>query len=404
MNTFLTSPSYLFTSESVAEGHPDKLCDQVSDAVLDAILAKDPSGRVACETAVTRGLVIVMGEITTDCYIEIPDIIRGVLKDAGYTRPELGFDYQSVGTMVSIQPQSPDINHAVSRSMEAQGGKADDLEGTGAGDQGMMTGYACTETTELMPLPISLAHRLARRLAQARRERVLPYLRPDGKSQVTVEYSRGKPKRVEAVVIAANHDPDVDLEKLRSDIIEAVIKPVVPPHLLDRTRFLVNAGGKFVVGGPVADTGVTGRKLMVDSYGGFARIGGGCFSGKDPTKVDRSGAYVARYVAKNVVAAGLTERLELQLAYVLGIAHPLSISIETFGTGKVPDEVILELIKRHFELRPEGIIRTLKLRRPIYRATAVYGHFGREDGDFPWEKTDKAAILREEAGIKGAVS
>jgi S-adenosylmethionine synthetase len=404
VNTFLTSPSYLFTSESVTEGHPDKLCDQISDAVLDAIMDQDPSGRVACETAVTRGLVMVMGEITTDCYIEIPDIIRGVLKDAGYTRPELGFESQTVGTMVSIQPQSPDINHAVSHSREAQEGRTDDLDRTGAGDQGMMTGYACAETSEFMPLPISLAHRLARRLAQVRNERVLPYLRPDGKSQVTVEYSRGKPKRVEAVVIAANHDPDVQLEKLRSEITETVIKPVVPAHLLDRTQFLVNKGGIFVVGGPVADTGFTGRKLLVDTYGGFARIGGGCFSGKDPTKVDRSGAYVARYVAKNVVAAGLAERLEVQVAYVLGVAHPVSISIETFGTGKVPDEVILELIKRHFELRPEGIIQTLRLRRPIYRATAVYGHFGREDGDFPWEKTDKAANLREEAGIKGAVS
>jgi S-adenosylmethionine synthetase len=266
-----------------------------------------------------------------------------------------------------------------------------------------MTGYACTETPELMPLPISLAHRLARRLDQVRREKALPYLRPDGKSQVTVEYYLGRPKRVEAVVIAANHDPSVDLGKLRSDIIQAVIEPVVPPHLVDHTQFMVNKGGKFVVGGPVADTGMTGRKLLVDSYGGFARIGGGCFSGKDPTKVDRSGAYVARYVAKNVVAAGLADRLELQLAYILGVARPVSISIETFGTGKVPDEIILELIKRHFELRPEGIIRTLNLRRPIYRATATYGHFGREDGDFPWEKTDKAAILREEAGLKGAV-
>jgi len=404
MNTFMNSSSYLFTSESVAEGHPDKLCDQVSDAVLDAIMAQDPTGRVACETAVTRGLVLVMGEITTDCYIEIPDIIRGVLKDAGYIRPELGFDYQSVGTMVSIQEQSPDIDHAVSRSREAQDGKTDDLDMTGAGDQGMMTGFACDETPELMPLPISLAHRLARRLAKVRKEKILPYLRPDGKSQVTVEYSRGRPKRVEAVVIAANHDPDVKLEKLRSDVIETVIKPVVPANLLDRTQFMVNKGGAFVVGGPVADTGVTGRKLLVDTYGGFARIGGGCFSGKDPTKVDRSGAYAARYVAKNLVAAGLAERLELQVAYVLGVARPVSISIETFGTGKIPDEAILELIRTHFELRPAGIILTLNLRRAIYRATATYGHFGREDGDFPWEKTDKAARLREEAGIKGAVS
>jgi len=398
MESFFSSPSFIFTSESVTEGHPDKLCDQISDAILDAIIEKDPPARVACETAVTTGLVIVMGEITTECYVEIPDVIREVIRDAGYTRPEYGFDYQSCGVLVSIKEQSPDISQGVSLSLEARSGVDDELDRVGAGDQGMMIGYACTETPELMPLPITLAHKLCRRLAQVRREGLLPYLRPDGKSQVSIEYSHGRPKRVDSVVIAAQHDPDVDYKRLRDDIVEAVIKYVIPPEMMDRnTRLFVNPTGRFVIGGPVADSGVTGRKILVDTYGGFARHGGGCFSGKDPTKVDRSGAYVARYVAKNIVAAGLAERIEIQLAYVIGVARPISIYIETFGTGKVPDEVILELVKKHFDLRPGAVIQNLNLLRPIYRRTAVYGHFGRDEEGFPWEATDRAETLKAEA-------
>ncbi len=402
-NSFNQSDSYLATSESVTEGHPDKLCDQISDAILDAILAKDPFGRVACEVAVAMGMVMVLGEITTNCYIEIPEIVRGVIRDVGYTKPEYGFDYRTCGVVVSIKEQSRDIAAGVGESWEVRMGKAVDavLDKTGAGDQGMMVGFACKETPELMPLPITLANKLCRRLAQVRKDGTLPYLRPDGKSQVTVEYSHGVPKRVVSVVIGAHHDPGVQRDVMERDIIEQVVKKVVPARLLDsKTEYFINSAGQFVIGGPVSDTGFTGRKVIADTYGSACRHGGGCFSGKDPTKVDRSAAYMARYAAKNLVAAGLADYLELQVAYTIGKARPLSLSIETSGTGKVPDEVMLDLIGKHFDFRPEAIIRNLDLRRPIYRQTATYGHFGREDLDLPWERTDKAKILREEAGLK----
>jgi len=401
MTTFMSAPSLFITSESVTEGHPDKLCDIISDAVLDTILASDPMARVACETAATTGLVLVMGEITTDCYVEIQDIVRKVVRDVGYTRAKYGFDYETCGVMVSVKEQSKDIAMGVDKSLEIRSGEDNnERETLGAGDQGMMVGFACNETPEFMPLTISLAHKLCQRLAQVRKDGTLRYLRPDGKSQVTVEYSRGVPQRVDSVVIGAQHDPAINHDVIEHDVIEQVIKAVIPASLLnERTKYYVNATGRFVTGGPMGDTGLTGRKILVDTYGGIARHGGGSFSGKDPTKVDRSAAYAARYVAKNLVAAGLADRLELQVSYAIGVARPLSISIETFCSGRVPDDVIVELIHKHFDLRPGAIIETMKLRRPIYRQTASYGHFGRTDIDVPWEKTDKAAILKAEAGL-----
>lgn len=392
----------LFTSESVTEGHPDKVADQISDAVLDAILAQDAMARVACEALVTTGLVVITGEITTDCYVDIPRIARETICEIGYTRAKYGFDGETCGIITAIDEQSPDIAQGVDKSLEVRSGDLteNELESTGAGDQGMVFGYATDETPQFMPLSIALAHRLARRLAEVRKSKEITYLRPDGKTQVTVEYDGDKPVRIETIVISAQHHADVDLKIIQNDMIEKVIKNVVPAEMLDsNTRYLINPTGRFVVGGPMGDSGLTGRKIIVDTYGGVARHGGGSFSGKDPTKVDRSGSYAARYVAKNIVAAGLAKRCEIQIAYVIGVARPVSISIDTFGTGRVDEDFLVKLVRTYFDLRPAAIIKSLDLRRPIYRQTAAYGHFGREDLDLPWEKSDKADLLRREAGL-----
>jgi len=394
--SFMRADKVLFSSESVTEGHPDKLCDQVSDAVLDALIAKDPMSRVACETATTTGTVLVAGEITTTAYADVISIVREVVKDIGYTNAHYGFDYETCGVLTAIKPQSPDIAQGVDRAQ-------DDRAELGAGDQGMMFGFAVNETPELMPLPITLAHAVAKQLATSRKSGELKYLRPDGKSQITVEYHKGKPQRVHTVVVATQHDDGIDIERLRRDVKDVVVRAAIPANLLDSdTRYVINGTGKFVIGGPMGDAGLTGRKIIVDTYGGSAPHGGGAFSGKDPTKVDRSGAYAARYVAKNIVAAGLATRCQIQIAYVIGVAKPVSLNVETFGTGTVDDEVIRRLIDEHFDFRPQEIIERFRMRRPIYRQTAAYGHFGRPELDLPWEKTDLAETFARSAGSRKA--
>jgi S-adenosylmethionine synthetase len=404
--TFMSSPKFMITSESVTEGHPDKMCDQISDAVLDAIIATDPDARVACDCIVTTGLVFVTGEITTDAYVEIADVARKTILEIGYDRAKYGFDGETCGVIVSIKEQSADIALGVNEALEAKEGAMDACDSAavlGAGDQGMMIGFACNETPEYMPLSIALAHRLCRRLSEVRKSGALNYLRPDGKSQVTVEYRYGQPVRVDTVVVSSQHHPDVPHSQLVSDIVEYVIRPVVPAKLLDsNTHYLVNPTGRFVTGGPAGDAGLTGRKIIVDTYGGVARHGGGCFSGKDPTKVDRSAAYMTRYIAKNLVAAGVADRMEVQVSYAIGVAHPTSVAIETFGTNHIPDEKIVKLIHDNFDMRPGSIICELDLRRPIYKATAAYGHFGRDDLDVPWERLDKVETLRAQAGLSQA--
>ena len=390
----------LFTSESVTEGHPDKIADQISDAVLDSILAQDPTARVACETLVTTGQVHVVGEITTSCYVDIPKVVRQTIIDIGYDRAKYGFDGETCGVLVSIDEQSADIALGVDNSLESKNGEQDNIEAIGAGDQGMMFGYASNETPEFMPLPISLAHKLALQLTKVRKNGTLAYLRPDGKTQVTVEYEDDKPVRIDTIVISTQHSPDVSLEQITKDLIELVILPVVDAKLLDaNTKYYINPTGRFVVGGPQGDSGLTGRKIIVDTYGGMARHGGGAFSGKDPTKVDRSAAYAARYVAKNIVAAGLADKCEIQLAYAIGIAKPVSVLVDTFGTNKIPEDKIAQLVQKHFDLRPAAIIKSLDLRRPIYKQTAAYGHMGRTDINLPWEKLDKVADLKKDAGL-----
>ena len=401
-SSFMESPSFLFTSESVTEGHPDKICDQISDGVLDAMLKLDPKARVACEVSCTTGLVVVMGEITiAEGYVDIPSLVRETIKEIGYIDPAYGFDYKSCGVMVAIDEQSSDISGGVTTALEARDTTPaeDEVENLGAGDQGMMVGFACNETPELMPLPMALSHRLTQRLAEVRKNGELEYLRPDGKSQVTVEYSKGSPKRVHTVLLSNQHSEEVSNSTIEEDLIEKVAKVVVPEHLLIDTRFIVNPSGRFVIGGPVGDTGLTGRKILVDTYGGMARHGGGAFSGKDPTKVDRSAAYAARWVAKNLVDAGVATRAEVQLSYAIGVSAPISVSVETFGTNLISNESIDDLVKTHFDLRPGAIIRDLDLRRPIYKKTASYGHFGRADLDLPWERTNKADAIKKDAGL-----